>query len=72
MRTATVIVTDLGARGNKIFHSGDTVTENNFPEGNFDKLIAGGYIKENVVEVEEVKKPSVPKTITKKLTKWDL
>ena len=46
MRKAKVLVSDLGARGNKIFHSGDTVVESNFPEGNFDRLINGKYIEE--------------------------
>lgn len=57
MRTGTVIVTDLSGNANKIFHSGDPVTERNFPAGNFEKLVNGGYIKEDVAEVKaEVKK----------------
>jgi hypothetical protein len=45
MRKAKVIVTDLAGRANKIYHSGDIVTENNFPPGNFDKLVKNGYLK---------------------------
>jgi hypothetical protein len=46
-------MSDLSGRGNKIFKSGDTVYERSFPNGNFDKLIAGRFIKENVVEAEK-------------------
>lgn len=51
MRKAKVLVTDLLARGNKIFHTGQTVEETNFNEGKFQKLIDGKYIEE-IVEVE--------------------
>lgn len=52
MRSAKVIVTDVGGKGKKIFHYGDVVTENSFPVGNFDRLIAGGFLKESDGNVE--------------------
>lgn len=52
MRSAKVIVTDVGGKGKKIFHYGDVVTENSFPVGNFDRLIAGGFLKESEGNVE--------------------
>lgn len=52
MRSAKVIVTDVGGKGKKIFHYGDVVTENSFPVGNFDKLIKGGFLKESDGNVE--------------------
>lgn len=52
MRSAKVIVTDVGGKGKKIFHYGDVVTENSFPVGNFDRLIAGGFLKESEGKVE--------------------
>jgi hypothetical protein len=44
METGIVKVTDLNGRGNKIFHSGDVVTPGNFPAGNWERLIKGGFI----------------------------
>lgn len=52
MRSAKVIVTDVGGKGKKIFHYGDVVTENSFPVGNFDRLISGGFLKESDGNVE--------------------
>lgn len=49
----------LGGLGNKIFKSGDTVTEKNFPEGNAAKLV-----KEGAIEPIEAPKPKA-KTKTK-------
>jgi hypothetical protein len=54
METATVIVTDISGKGKKIFHYGDQVTEQSFPAGKFQKLLAGKFIKLNEV-VAEVK-----------------
>ncbi len=56
----------LGGLGNKIFRSGDTVTEKNFPKGNAEKLAKSGAI-----ELIEEKPKSQPKkkTSTKKDTK---
>jgi hypothetical protein len=50
MRTGTVIVTDIGGLGKNIFHYGDKVKEGNFPVDNFDRLVKGGYIEEDVNE----------------------
>lgn len=41
----TVIALSLGGKGNKIFNSGDTVTDANFPEGNAIELVKKGFIK---------------------------
>lgn len=54
MRVAKVVVTDLSGKGKKIFKHNDTVTEDSFPEGKFDKLIAGGFIKETVEEANTI------------------
>lgn len=51
MRTGKVIALNLGGLGNKVFKSGDPVTEHNFPIDNFDKLISAGFIREDRVEV---------------------
>jgi hypothetical protein len=58
MRTAKVLVTDLSGVGNKIHHSGDKVSEASFPEGHFDQLIEGGFIKETTGE--EGAEPDAP------------
>lgn len=36
----------LGGLGNKVFKSGDEVTEANFPDGNAAKLVQQGYLIE--------------------------
>lgn len=46
MKTGVVIALKCGGSGNKIFSSQDKVTEKNFPPGNFDKLVAQGFIRE--------------------------
>lgn len=46
MRTFKVISLSVGGSNNKIFKSGDIVTENQFPQGNADKLVKGGFLKE--------------------------
>ena len=63
MRSAKVIVTDVGGKGKKIFHYGDVVTENSFPVGNFDKLIAGGFLKESDGNVEVPVEIEITETI---------
>ena len=65
MRQAKVLVTDLLGLNNKIYHSGDVVCEDNFPEGNFDKLANQKFIGEPFEESGEEK----PKD---KLTKYTL
>ncbi len=50
MKKYKVISLTVGGLGNKIFHSGDTVTESNFPQGNAIKLEEQGFIKEIVEE----------------------
>lgn len=49
---AKVIALAVGGRGNKVFRPGDIVTEQNFPPGNFKKLV-----KDKAIEIcpEEVK-----------------
>ena len=52
MRSGKVTGTDLSGRGKKVYHKGDTVNEQNFPPGNYVKLVASGWIDEgNTVEV---------------------
>lgn len=46
MRTAKVITTEISGRGNKIHQYGEIVRENQFAAGNFDRLVKGGYLKE--------------------------
>lgn len=46
-----VIALSVGGSGNKIFRLGDTVTENQFPKGNAEILVAKGFL-------ELVKKPA--------------
>lgn len=53
MRTGTVVALHVGGLGNKIFNYGDTVKESNFPEGNFDRLIEGEFVRENKVETRK-------------------
>lgn len=68
MRTAKVIALHVGGLGNRIFNSGDTVYESNFPANNFDKLIDGGFIKEQGVkatpEPKKLIEPEPEKPIT--------
>lgn len=45
MRKTTVKSLSVGGKA-KIYHSGDTVYENNFPKGNFDKLIKSGHLND--------------------------
>jgi hypothetical protein len=40
-----VIALSVGGRGNKIFSSGDIVSEEKFPVGTIDSLVKGGYIE---------------------------
>lgn len=40
-----VIALSVGGKGNKIFNSGDIVTELNFPEGNAVKLVEEGFLE---------------------------
>lgn len=66
----------LGGLGNKIFKSGDEVTEKNFPQGNAEKLCKKGFL-EKVNEKPEAKpepkkdekKESKSKKTTNKSTK---
>lgn len=52
MLTGTVIVSDLSGLGNRIFRSGESVTEDNFGEIRFSRLVLEGYIKSDDVPVE--------------------
>lgn len=50
MRRFKVITTSVGGHNNKIYYYDQEVTEENFPEGNADKLVTGGYLKEIIEE----------------------
>lgn len=52
MRAFKVIALSVGAT-NKIYSSGETVHENNFPEGHVDELVAKGFLEEIKVGVTE-------------------
>lgn len=54
MRTGKVKSLAVGGKGNKIFRSGNSVNEKNFPEGNWERLIKDGHIVEDVVEVSKI------------------
>jgi hypothetical protein len=51
MKTYKVIALSVGASGNKIFHSGDTVPENAWPRGTAAELVAKGFLREITDEV---------------------
>lgn len=60
MRYGVVVGTDLSGLGRKIFHKGDTASENNFPAGNYQKLVSAGWIDEGKkTEPEAVKEPII-------------
>lgn len=46
MKKYEVISLSVGGLNNKIFRSGDKVTAANFPQGNAEKLVEQGFIKE--------------------------
>lgn len=46
MRRFKVITTSVGGHNNKIYYYDEEVLESNFPDGNADKLVSGGYLKE--------------------------
>ena len=46
MRTAKVKVIRIQGHNKTTYKSGETVTENDLPDDNFDTLIKGGYIEE--------------------------
>lgn len=50
MKKYEVISLSVGGLNNKIFRSGDKVTAANFPQGNAEKLVAQGFIKEILEE----------------------
>ncbi len=55
MRSGEVVGTDLSGLGRKVFHKGDIASENNFPPGNYQKLVDAGWIKEKEIEVPIIK-----------------
>lgn len=67
-----VIALSVGGKKNKIYSSGDVVTESDFPEGNIKFLIDGKYVEEigGAVTIEKVEKEESP-TI-EEITKKDL
>jgi len=54
MKKYQVIALSLGGLGNKIFKSGNIVTEKNFIEGRAEELVKQGFLKE--VPEEEAEK----------------
>lgn len=55
MKKFTVLVLALSGLGNKVFTAGEKVTEENFPVGNCEKLVAQGFLEE-IKEVSETPK----------------
>ncbi len=45
MKKYTVIALSVGGNGTKIFHSGDTVREIDFAEGEADQKVKDGFLK---------------------------
>jgi hypothetical protein len=45
VKEAKVVVISVSGLNNRIFNSGDVVNEQQFPRGNFDKLIQEGYLQ---------------------------
>lgn len=52
-KSAIVKVLALQGKGKKIYHSGEKVIPENFPEGNFDALIKSGHIIEAKIQASE-------------------
>jgi len=53
-----VIALSVGGLGNKIYNSGDIVTDGNFPKENIDALVRQGFLKPfDEVEKEDRKIP---------------
>ena len=68
----------LGKHG-KVFRSGDEITEKEFPEGNFDKLVKGGWIekigkgsepKEAETETTDSQLPDIAEMTIKEVAEW--
>lgn len=57
-KTYRVVSLAVSGRGNKIFRTGDTVTENNFPTGRLAELVKNGHVVEHG-ETEQVT-PIIP------------
>lgn len=50
MKTYKVIALSVGGLGNKIFESGDIVTDENFAQGRTIDLVAQGFLEEEAEE----------------------
>jgi hypothetical protein len=57
MKKYKVLALSVSGKGKKIFESGDTVTEENFPEGNAEALVKTGHLKRIEDESVVVKNP---------------
>lgn len=55
MRKFIVIALSVGGLGNKIFNSGDVVSETDFAEGSVDRLVELGYLKADEETAKKVK-----------------
>lgn len=64
MRTAKVKVIRVQGHNKTTHKSGDVVNEKHFPEGNFEKLVKGGYLQE--IDPEEATEESPAKVKEKK------
>lgn len=56
MKKGTIKVLAVSGNGGQIFRNGDKVTEKQFPEGDFDRLCAEGYISPDKVEKQKTVK----------------
>lgn len=57
MKKYKVIALSVGGPGNKIYKSGDIVTEKNFREGRADELVKLCFLKEEKIEEENKTNP---------------
>lgn len=69
MKHYKVIALSVGGSKNKVFHVGEEVRENQFPDGVADQLVEKGFLKE-IGKDDEVPKmvPQEPQTIEKPVT----
>lgn len=68
MKKYIVKALSVGGQNNKIYHSGDEVTSEMFPEGHAEKLVTEGFLI-SAEDKEEVKKDEPKKESVKEETK---
>jgi hypothetical protein len=66
MKKGIVIVMGVQGRNNKVYGPDEKVSEGNFPEGNFDKLVDEGKIRQTFPIQNKKKEDSDKKEDSKK------